>query len=507
MSRRILVGVSILAAACTGKSPTADWTEDTRVDGASAENDPDSFGTRMCVSPDGKAIYVLWMDDRDDRQDGTNDIWMNRSLDLGQSWLDVPVKVNQGNPDVKSDVWNPDLYCNEIGAFVVWEDDRDGVLHNHQIYYNYTTDLGQTFQEEDLLLETDLDGNSMSLEPKITGYGQNLFVAWYDSINGAYDIFSASSSDGGKTWRPPVRVDSDDPPGSAYSARPKIATSRNGSDVWIVWEDSRDGAADIYFARSDNGGTTFKEDQRLDGGDVPGEHDSFEPQICTDQANNLYTVWHDSRSGENKDIYFNYSSNLGADWNASATYLETDAMGFTNSLFPVCAEIGPNAYVAWYSQANAGEGYDIWARQINSGNPKGDPQRLDIGDDGQQPSGYANSTDPRIAVADDGTVAVAWADYRGEATSADPAGYDDLYYNYLDPAGTFKTDTDLRVDSMYSGQSFKKDLNFQLLGGSWFAAWTDGRGGTTDIYFQTFEIGTQSNPPNIEDLQAQQAGQ
>ena len=59
---------------------------------------------------------------------------------------------------------------------------------------------------------------------------------------------------------------------------------------------------------------------------------------------------------------------------------------------------------------------------------------------------------------------------------------------------------------MYSGQSFKKDVNFKLLGGSFFTAWTDGRGGTTDIYFVTYPVGEQANPPTLADLQAQQSG-
>jgi len=380
--------MGLLAAACSGKGADADFTSDIRIDGAADDNDPDSFGTKMCITPDGKTIYVLWMDSRDDRQDGTVDIWMNRSNNLGvkDSWLAAPVKVNQGNPDVKSNVWNPDIFCNELGVYVVWEDDRDGVLHNHQVYFNGSTDGGETFMDSDILLEDDKDGNSMSLEPKITGIGSKLYTTWYDSLNGAYDILVGSSSDGGQKWRSPVRVDSDQPKGSAYSARPKIAVSDSGDDVWVVWEDSRDGASDVYFARSDNGGTTFKEDERLDGGDDKGEHDSFEPQICTDGVSNLYTVWHDSRNSDvNRDIYYNYSNNLGADWSTDATFLETDAEGFGNSLFPVCAESGPVAYVAWYDQLSEGEGYDIYFRQISAGTAQGEPQRLDVGDDGAQP--------------------------------------------------------------------------------------------------------------------------
>ncbi|MEQ1565116.1 MAG: sialidase family protein [Myxococcota bacterium] len=503
-------GIALFAAGCNPDGGVPDFTLDVRIDGAGESNDPDSFGTEMCVTDDG-TVYVIWMDDRDDRENNTRDIWMNRSPDLGdpESWLPVPVKVNAGDPEVDSNVWNPDLFCNELGVFVVWEDDRDGVLQNHQIYFNRSTDQGETFMPEDIVLENDPDGMSMSLEPKITGYGQDLFVTWYDSLNGAYDILLSSSSEAGSQWRAPARVDSDDPAGSAYSARPEIAISENGEDVWIAWEDSRDGAADIYFARSDNGGTTFKEDERLDGGatDDNGAHDSFEPVICNDGSEYLYVVWHDSANSDlNRDIYYNYSSDKGDGWSAAAQRLEVDSPGFGNSLFPQCVADGDTAHIAWYDQQVEEAGYDIFYRKLAAGLPSSEPVRLDVGEDSNEPAGYANSTEPVVAM-DGGTVAVAWSDFRGEAQAQEPAGYDDIYYNYSENGGPFREfesgDGDLRVDSWYTGTSFKVELNFDVLGGTWFAAWTDGREGTSDIYFHSMAVGERAIPPKIEDIPAE----
>jgi hypothetical protein len=496
----VLASTAVLVAGCNGKNEVA-FTEDLRIDGAEDNNDPDSYGTRMCMTDDG-TIYVLWMDNRDDPSDESQaDIWMNRSPSLGAegSWLPKPVRVNQGD----GRVWNPSLYCNEIGVFVVWEDDRDGALENHQIYFNRSSDSGRTFLDEDILLETatDPDGLSMSLEPQISGYGSDLFVVWYDSLNGAYDILVSSSSDAGLLWRDPVRVDSDDPAGSAYSARPKIAVGENAIDLWVVWEDSRDGKADIYFSRSDSGGTTFKEDERLDEGDEEGANDSFEPQLCTDNENNVYAVWHDARNGEGRDIYMNYSGNKGADWQAIATRLDSDGAGFGNSLFPVCVADGSTLHTAWHDKRETDLGYDIFYRKAEAGIPGDSEIALDVAPG--QPAGFANSLDPRIAL-HNGQLVVAWRDNRGEVLAGTERGFDDLYYNYQTPETPFSSEDDLRMDSMYDGQSFKVDLNLALLGGSWYAAWTDGRGGTSDIYFATFAIGEESNPPQLADLQGAQ---
>lgn len=484
-----------LSFGCPKQEETIDYTVDIRVDKADAGRDPDSFGTQMCITADG-TVYVMWMDDREEIGSGEQDIYLNRSVNRGgdgevpteDAWLPAAVKVNQG----EGRVFNPDLYCNETGVYVVWEDDRDGLLENHQIYFNASTDKGETFMAEDVLLELDPDGMSMSLGPKIVGEGKDLYVAWYDNLNGAYDILMASSGDGGQTWRDPVRVDSDQP-GSAYSARPEIGISSSTQDVWITWEDSRDGKADIYFARSDSGGTTFKDDERLDGGDDKGSADSFEPELCTDSSANLYVVWHDARSGQFRDVFMNYSANKGANWLTDAVRLDNDAPGFANSLFPRCLVQDTTGYVVW--QDNRGGNYDLFLRAATDGIPS-DELRADLG----TPEGFANSLEHQMVFTEDDQLVVAWEDGRDDAGED---GYDDLYYNLatLPTVDDWRgeDDGDLRIDSMYNGQSYKIDLQVAILGGQIYAAWTDGRNGNSDVYFQRLTLGEAAKPPPLEE--------
>ncbi|MBX2803806.1 MAG: hypothetical protein KTR31_39385 [Myxococcales bacterium] len=499
--RRLPYLFPLLGLLACPSPPDDSFTSDIRVDMASTEADPDSFGTQLCVT-DAGVVYVLWLDDRLDRAGRTVDIWMNRSLAFGDegSWLQAPVKVNQGDIDQEGpgNVWSPDMHCNEQGVFVVWEDDRDGVLRNHQIYFNRATGDGLTFLEEDVLLELDEDGTSMSLEPQITGTGEDLLVAWYDSANGAYDIFVTSSQDGGASWRNAVRVDSDRPAGSAYSARPLVAMSDDSDLMWVVWEDARDGNADIYFTRSANGGVTFEEDVRLDGGvgdvDPPGAADSFEPQLCTDGLSNVYVFWHDSRNSNNegaRDIYYNYSLNGGADFFADSRRLESDGLGQANSLYPSCAVDGNTAHVAW--QDDRFGGYDIFYRRVEDGIEDVEEIRLDVG----SAEGSSNSQDAVVAF-HSGNVAVGWRDARADGAGD---GYADLYYNWAASDTDWNREEDLRIDSTFAGRSYKVDFGFQILGGQGYAAWTDGRSGTADIYFQRFDLGLASNPPRLEDAQ------
>ena len=506
MTRSTLPLIALFATlfACDEGGDPQTFTIDDRIDGLEEDNNVDSTGTRMCVTDDG-VVYVLWLDNRADPSEDTVDIYMNHSTDLGETWQPTPTLVNQGDAEKPGpgQVENPDLHCNELGVFVVWEDDRDGELENHQIYFNRSTDNGENFLPEDVLLEFDDEGDTMSLEPRITGSGPDLMVGWYDSANGAYDIFVTTSTDLGDTWRDSTRVDSDVPAGNAYSARPKVAMSRNSDSLWVVWEDSRDGKADIYFSGSTNGGVTFSDDVRLDEGtdvtgvDEDGENDSFEPQLCTDGVSNLYVVWHDSRNNINqRDIFFNYSLDSGQNWLRDARQLDSDGVGAANSLYPVCEVQGPVAHVAW--QDNRNMSYDIYYRRIIDGIPEAEAeQRADIGDEG-----LGNSLDVVMDMNDQGTVVVAWNDGREEARVEGENGYTDLYYQFFDSEGVLgspdgNADQDYRIDSMYSGQSFKLDLNVAIVGNQVYAAWTDGRGRSEDIYFDKWDLGTEADPPDL----------
>lgn len=473
-----ILAITSLLGACAGTPQDSAVVPkgDVRIDQAPQEADPDSKDPQMCVNDNGE-IFVVWVDDRD----GTDDIWFNRSTNLGQDWLLSATKLNRGQ---QNGVWAPAIACNNKGVYVVWEDDRDGELQNHNIYFNRSTDSGETWLEQDVLLELDDEGRSFSQGPQITSVGDDLYAVWYDNLNGAADILSVASGDNGETWRDPVRVDSDEPAGIAFSGSPQVAATETGK-VYVTWEDTRDGNSDVYFARSDNAGNGYKPDTRLDGGDEAGSEFSFQPQIGADE-DDVYVVWHDARDGDGGSIYMNYSSNGGADWFGSAARVEQDeSQGNFNSLFPKVVVTGARGHIAWYDNTQyndpSAEAYDIWYRAFDAGNPVADMTRL------SQPelsTGQGNSTNVQMAT-NGAEVLVAWEDQRDGAEAAD--GYNDLYYNYI--AGGNPQTEDFRIDTFYPANSFKKDLRVALHGNLVFSVWTDGREGTSDVFFKALPLG------------------
>ncbi|MEZ4236539.1 MAG: hypothetical protein R3F59_10360 [Myxococcota bacterium] len=213
-------------------------------------------------------------------------------------------------------------------------------------------------------------------------------------------------------------------------------------------------------------------------------------------------MWHDTRNGEGRDIYMNYSSDAGDSWLGAAQRVEGDAPAAGNSLFPTCAAEGSTLHTAWYDQRSDTQGTDIYYRKANNGLMTDDEVRLDVGsaDGFASTEGYANSRNPQVALAGS-TVVVAWQDGRGEASLGTDNGYEELYYNFSKAGAPFDADQDYRIDSMYEGKSYKVDLNIAVIGDAFYAAWTDGRDGTSNIYFATYQVGEESNPPPLSALE------
>jgi hypothetical protein len=488
--KRMALVVIALAGCKTGPQPDDPCvydSSDIRVD--KAGDNTESAGTLQCVNDKGQ-IFVLWIDDRD----GQPDIWFNASKDGGTTWKNSAIRVNQGEDAFHGNIFRPAIACTDTSVFVAWEDDRDGELKNHNIYFQKSTDLGDTWQDDDVAIDNDPTGVGMSEGPFIATANSNVYVAWFDSAYGAYDILMATSPDEGASWGLPVRVDSDQPAGGAYSAWPQVVARSDQTIVYVAWEDARDGSYDIYFNKSDNAGASFGTDIRIDGGDDPGSHNSFSPKLAAD-GDNIYVAWHDARNANTpegpRDIYANYSLDGGIDWSSVAVPVEdptNNKPGFFNSRFPAVVVKGNQALIAWEDARN--NGYDIYARQLENGQPSEDEIRLDGGSE-SAPSdlGAANSLNAHVA-ASGNNIVVMWADDRSVDNPDD--GFSDLYYNFSKDFGTTWNPQDLRLDNVEAGQSFKLDTNLALVGDTIYAAWTDGRSGSSDVYQHTMKMGEEA---------------
>jgi hypothetical protein len=422
------------------------------------------------ISSSGNNIYVVWYDNRHDGPD----IYFNYSLDRGTTWQSSDIRLNTGKPAGDSTSKHPQIESGGSNVYAVWADWRNGAP---DIYFNYSSDNGASWQSSDSRLNV---GAPIGLYgaglPQISSSGSNVCIVWEDYRNGEADIYFNYSTDGGVTWQASdIRIDTGDSPGEKDSYYPQI--SSNGNYVYVVWEDYRNGEPDIYFNYSTDGGVTWQaSDILLSTGAAPGQYSSRHPQISS-SANNVYVVWEEVRTAF-ADIYFNYSSDCGVSWQSAGIRLNTGIPpGTNNSSLPRISSSNNNVYVVW-SDCRNGEP-DIYFNYSADGGVTWQTSsiRLDCGD----PPGANGSFGAEISSSDSNVYAV-WFDYRN--------GELDIFFNFSVNKGVTWPRLDIRLDTGEPpGTTRSRSPKITCSDNKIYAVWQDRRNGDRDdIYFNTAEV-------------------
>ena len=206
---------------------------------------------------------------------GRNGIFVRRSLDGGKTWEKDPATVRawQGNePDIQ------------------WED------------------MPRVFAD------------TQAHSP----YAGNVYVGWIEwQINKSIILF-AGSTDGGKSFSPPIRI-------STHAGLPRddngglvgfVGVVDSDGTVYAIWNDG----LTITFTRSHDGGKTFEPSRAVEevgppyfggAGGIPGVSRAMGfPQIGVDARKNkggLYLAWSDFRNGD-VDVFCVASKDHGRTW-------------------------------------------------------------------------------------------------------------------------------------------------------------------------------------------------
>jgi hypothetical protein len=124
--------------------------------------------------------------------------------------------------------------------------------------------------------------------------GGDLYCAWLDLRNGKTEIFGARSSDDGATWTTNRRIYRS-PSGSVCECcHPSVAFDPSGR-LYVMWRNSVDGARDMYVAISTDGGMTFGSAQKLGWGTWPLEACPMDGGMIAPLASGLASVWRRER--------------------------------------------------------------------------------------------------------------------------------------------------------------------------------------------------------------------
>ncbi len=193
-------------------------------------------------------------------------IQFSRSTDGAQTWS-APVEIDKKRGLPRDDNGAVEGFSGAVAAdgtlYAVWGDGAHILLTSSKdggVHFSPVRSVIKTAPIMFQLQGLDRANGFPVIAADLRRQG-TLYLAWSDYRNGDLDVFCSSSTDGGQTWGPAVRVNSD--------------PIHNGSDQFFHWlaVDPRDGSVSLVFydrrvdpknlqqivvlARSTDGGHTF----------------------------------------------------------------------------------------------------------------------------------------------------------------------------------------------------------------------------------------------------------
>ena len=288
------------------------WSESFRVnDNESSLVECDT--PSIAVDPLTGHVFVAWKDNRT----GVAKVYIDKSVDRGVSFgsdimvYDWPYDyMYMGLPrTVNIEVGDDGKIC------VAWMMYNGSNLYDCDILFAWSTDGGQTFSLPTYV--NLLEDEARHYHPWIAiSEGGAIYVAYPKRNSTSIGVYLARSQNGGLSFETPVKINDDAATGyRRYRGGAQVIIAPDGK-IHVAWTDGRAGDGpqymDIYYATSSDGGLSFSPNVRVNDDSVvtpPDTHPSFTrgvqgtPSIVADSDSRIHLVWEDFRNFVNENTY------------------------------------------------------------------------------------------------------------------------------------------------------------------------------------------------------------
>jgi hypothetical protein len=289
-------------------------------------------------------VYVVWEDTRH----GRVDIFFNRSLDGGLSWLEQDVQINN-DARLSVDLAAPVLRCDQRGnVYVVWRDELSGFP---AFYLNRSRDHGTTWLRDPVAV-TGVSTAEKSAASLVCDQDGVLLLGWTEITSGTPGVYVNQSTDHGETWgwenqwlgRPAV---------GSFLPPPSLATTPTGS-AFATWLGGQDGQPEVFFARSRDQGRTWDANVRVLQSQSSARYPT-QPHIEADRSGNVYVTWQVLAADGGSAFIVKTSRDEGTTFQESrlprtGAWRVTPRLGFQELPFPAFrsgADDAGNLYFTW----------------------------------------------------------------------------------------------------------------------------------------------------------------
>lgn len=308
--------------------------------------------TRASVAFNGEVYLIVWQDSRNAAT--TNDIYGTRVSQSGEV-LDpdgialCTATAVQSLPRVAA--------CGDQ-FLVVWNDLRNGP--SSDVYGARVTGEGTVLDPNGFPIAVGPAGQSV---PNVAANTSKWLVIWRDmtgDTNG--DIFGSFIQTNGTISAPAGFTVS-----GAGAAQSMPALASNGTDFFAAWHDFRDlnpQELNVYGTRITSAGVVTTPAGLLIAG---GDQNQWFPNVAS-AGGDFLVLWDDRRNG-NADVY-------AARISASGTLLAGNipiSVSPGNQRDPFAVGDGTNYFIVWTDDRNTATGYDIYGTELGVNNQVFDP--------------------------------------------------------------------------------------------------------------------------------------
>ncbi len=305
----------------------------------------------------GDTVYVVWADPRTD----TAHIYFARSTNRGATF-GLSKKVDT-NPDSMDQII-PCITVDPSGnIYIAWIGGNTATMKELRIYFAKSTNGGDNFSSSIMVDNSTLEDSVIQVFPSIAVDGDSVYIAWMDNRNYDYnagemkwDVHFARSLNGGTGFESPIQVN-DASCTSVYGPDETMTAMAVDAlhNIYLVWQDGRNGNADIYFDKSTNGGVNFGTNVPVNDITSPaGDSLQCYPSIAVGYTDTVYVAWEDYRMGENnRRVYFNKSLNGGTTFGTNVP--ASDTIREPSAGEPSIAISSDKIYIAYIAQRDGQE--------------------------------------------------------------------------------------------------------------------------------------------------------